>query len=514
MLDVQVELIFELRLNSPDSVRSILKLLEGLGAISPAYWGLNERKRLPWDVDAIIQGIREEMGRYLNFYWSPVYLWRTRSPKWFGSLLVGDGSISCLSFEVANGIAERRRRDFLDELEHLVAKLPVIFGAVWFARGGRARSDEKTREHYRGKWVDIDGIQLRGLPPISQRTWIGGIAAERVGVARLLGIPNTRRIREDLFQIDLTPAPPEDATESFYSVMDALVPSGMFHVGTWDPDFTVEGRPAPQVVYDAPKAPNWEPPDWIVCRGTKDAAIASGKIPPAAVERALWSVQETAPAPPAPGPLPAGWIASRETGVAAQGGDLSGRDLQAVDFSNMKVNGPVFTKCVLRGTSFAELSALNAKFDDSDASGADFRETTFLQASFARTRAKGAFFTRARLHVCSFAGAELEDADFDGAELDSSYFMKAVARGATFRRARGSLVELDDANLAGADFTEASLPSADFRGSNLAGANFARATLKGADFRGANLSGAQWTGAVLDGATFDETPPDTGVYKK
>ncbi len=514
MVDIQVELIFEQRLNSPDSVRSILQLLAGLDTLSPTYWGLNERKRLPWDVDAIVQGVRQEMTRYVGFYGSPVYLWRGRSPKWFGSLLVGDMSISRLTLEVAKGTTERRRRDFLDDLERLASKLPVVFGAVWFARGGRAMSDAKTRERYRGEGVRIGGIQLRGLPPISQRTWIGGIAAERVGVARLLGIPNTRRIREELFQIDLTPAPPEDATASFYSVMDALVPSGMFHVGTWDPDFTVEGRPAPQVVYDTPKAPNWEPLDWIVSRSTKDAAIASGKIPPAAVERALWSVQEAAAAPPAPEPLPAGWIESRETGVAAQGGDLSGRDLQAVDFSNMKVNGPVFTKCVLRGTSFAELSALNAKFDDSDASGADFRETTFLQASFARTRAKGAFFTRARLHVCSFAGAELEDADFDGAELDSSYFMKAVARGATFRRARGSLVELDDANLAGADFTEASLPSADFRGSNLAGANFTRATLKGADFRGANLTGAQWTGAMLDGATFDGPPPDTGVYKK
>lgn len=512
-MDMWVEIVFEQRLHTAQSIRSTLELLSTLGTLTPTYWGPSDRKRMPWDVDATLQHARESMDRYQGFYASAVYLWRTRSPKWFGSLLVGDMSVSHISLEVSGGLTDSRRKDIVDDLTRLVAKLPVVFGKAVLARSGRAYLDRKLYGHYVGEPVNTRGIHAEGLPPVGYRTWIGGLAAQRVGVDRILDLPHASRLRDDLLQVDLAAEPwklsPEDATDAFYAVMDKLAPSGMFHLGVWDPDFVVEGRPAPQTVYPSAAAPNWVPPDWIVSRSTKDAAIASGKIPPAAEERALAFAPPVAPAPVHVAPLPEEWLASRETGNAAQGGDLSGRDLRGADFSNMKVNRPVLDGCDLRGTPFAEFSALEAQFIAANASGADFRNVTLLQATFQRARAKGAFFTGARMHVCCFAETNLEDAEFDGAELDSSYFMGAVARGASFRRATGSLLELDDTNLAGADFTEASFPEADFRRSNLSGANFTRAKLSRADFRGADLTGARWTGAVLDGAKFDQERPNT-----
>ena len=435
-------------------------------SLAPTYWGPHERKRLPWNPNAVVERVLAKVSANSEFYAGSVELWRTRSPKWQGWLTVGDMSVNRLVLEVGGILTEERCRQIYSDLSEIVLGVPIFAG--WITQfhgggredGGQVFADQRSAGgHYISAGHDTVTVHKCGLPSLGYRTWFGKLVAERVGVDRIEHLPHVTRLRDDLFQIDLGAAPwalsLEQATRAFYSAMDLLMPSGMFYVGAWDQNYIgAHGKPVPCAVFPSPTAPNWTPPDWIVSRFTKDAAIASGKIEAPIVQDI--PVVRVAPM------LPSEWLMSRATGSAAQGGDVSGLDLREADLSRIKANGPLLNKCDLRGVPFVEFSALRARFEDANAEGADFREAHLMESSFSRANLKAAFFTGATLHICGFLHADLEGADFCGADLEASFTTGANLRNAVFRKVRGRWMELDDSNLAGADFTEAVLVGADF----------------------------------------------------
>ncbi len=192
----------------------------------------------------------------------------------------------------------------------------------------------------------------------------------------------------------------------------------------------------------------------------------------------------------------AGVVAALADGASLEDADLSGLDLQEVDFSGARLARAALNEADLSRACFD-----GATLDDADLSGCTVEGATFRSASidhtaFDEVTLEGGDFSSAHGVGASFADCALPGCSFDGASLPKADFGGATLTGATFRRAA----------MAAARFGEAKAERADFSDADLTGLHAGDACdFTGAVFRRAKLTGSNFTGATLDDADLEYT---------
>lgn len=251
-------------------------------------------------------------------------------------------------------------------------------------------------------------------------------------------------------------------------------------------------------------------------------------------------------------------IAALAAGESFNGRDLTGANLEGLDFSGRDVSDAFLEKANLGGCSFRGANAERAVFARANLAGADFEGARLAGANFGEADLSGARFTggldlteivlvRATLAKADFTGARLDKAELSEAKVDGAIFAGVKAKGLLVLRSdlrgvdlRGAELldcNLFEPNVEGVDFSRAKLNKtafvdargdgaifrdadleklrvvrvekgssfarADFRGANLRGANLRGVNLEEADFRGADLTGADLSKCNLSRANLE-----------
>lgn len=172
--------------------------------------------------------------------------------------------------------------------------------------------------------------------------------------------------------------------------------------------------------------------------------------------------------------------------------DLSGANLEGVDFSRADLDG-----ANLRGANLKNANLQSASLRQANLEGADLSNARLHKADLEGARLSGATLDRAELELAELVEAVLENAKLRGARLVSANLEEANLSGAVLEDA-----ELRGAQAAGATFARASLCRANLVRADLAVADFTEADLRGADLKESTASGATVTGARVERGAF------------
>jgi hypothetical protein len=268
MDELRVNVIFEGKTTEPALLRHVLTLVSTLEPLLPHYWGPSERKRLPWDVEAILSYVAEDKARY-RFVVSGIRLWRTKAPRYEGSVLASDRSVNSVELTFSPGPSKKHLQAIYEATERLVESVPTVFAyvqPVWREGpevDGFVRTD--VSRYVWGAGTNEVDMHTQGLMAILPRTWFGPMLVERVGRERLLGIRGAREEAWGGIRVDLVPEPWNAGFKELEAAkevaMEQLRPSGMFmEVGFKDDGGFTKKEPAPK----------WTPPDWVMRAKRKD----------------------------------------------------------------------------------------------------------------------------------------------------------------------------------------------------------------------------------------------------
>ena len=198
------------------------------------------------------------------------------------------------------------------------------------------------------------------------------------------------------------------------------------------------------------------------------------------------------------------------SGITIRNANLSGFDLQKVDFTNANLSGANFKGADLSNANleFAELTAANfegANISDAKLVNAILFAANLIGANITGSNLTGADLVGCEMYCANLWSSNLERADLTGADLTGANLIRAKLRKANLneinlRCANLWSAELTDANLFEANLSGANLIKAILRGTNLKNSILNSTNLSFADLTEANVSGANLTNIILNGA--------------
>lgn len=243
--------------------------------------------------------------------------------------------------------------------------------------------------------------------------------------------------------------------------------------------------------------------------------------------------------------------------------DLSGRELDGIDFSGCLLEQVNFRGASLKGANLTGAVIVRADFTNADCSGADFSQanigastyqnTDFSQATLAETRLSGSHFEQCRFRGATISDPELLDVtinncDFSQATLKNWILLELKMSGNNFSEASLSGISFLKSTVADCEFTQTSMPSTiwsdtkikggtfsgadmtsncflaeesdctydhlNFSGATLAKANLQKLSFKHADFSNAVLDSANLTSADLTQANMENISGKQATLRK
>lgn len=263
MNEIEVKVIFDGKTSDQAFLRHILTTLRELEPFAPDYWGPHERKREPWDINAILALVATDKARYTKFLSSSITVWRTSPPRYQGAVNAADQTVNRMGFSFSPGPAAKHLKAIYDATDQLVQSVPTIFAYVhpmWHKGPEADAVAKKDLSGYTwGREASEHSILAEGMPAINARTWFGSLLVERVGRARLLALEGARESESGVIRVDLLPEPWSaslvDLVRRKQEVMHYLRPSGMF----MDVEIDERGK-----YTKTDPAPKWTPPDWTL----------------------------------------------------------------------------------------------------------------------------------------------------------------------------------------------------------------------------------------------------------
>lgn len=100
-------------------------------------------------------------------------------------------------------------------------------------------------------------------------------------------------------------------------------------------------------------------------------------------------------------------------------------DLSETDFSNITVEGAVFSDVDLTSSSFADSQLTDVKFAGCDLTSVDFTRTKLIECTFTESVLNGADFSYSTVQYCGFPDSDLAGAIIREADLTNSDFTMA-----------------------------------------------------------------------------------------
>jgi hypothetical protein len=267
--ELDVIVIFDGATTDPAFLRHILTTLSGLDPMAPTYWGPHERKRLPWDIDAILAFVADDKVRYSRFLRSSITLWRTKPPRFQGALNTADQTVNRVTFKFSPGPSAKHLRAVYEATERLVHSLPTIYAHVhpiWRAGADvEGFTEEQVSEYVWGVHTNEHDMLTKGVPSIQARTWFGPLLVARIGRDLLLGVDGAVEEEGGIVRVDLAAEPWNASFKELAprkaEVIAHLRPSGMFMDVECDDRGGFKKRDP---------APRWTPPDWVLRAKRKD----------------------------------------------------------------------------------------------------------------------------------------------------------------------------------------------------------------------------------------------------
>ena len=187
-------------------------------------------------------------------------------------------------------------------------------------------------------------------------------------------------------------------------------------------------------------------------------------------------------------------------GFSLQNMELSGENLERMDFACSRMISAKFMGSLLRGANFSDARLYEADFRHTDLESTDFDRAYLLHANLVEANLK---YSHAK--QSDFQFADLRAANLDSANWDNANLRRADLRNATLKHSFFNNVNFDQTFLNNACLIGANLFGATFRNASLRNANLRSANLRHVDFRGADLSGACFRNCNLDGADLRDT---------
>ena len=173
--------------------------------------------------------------------------------------------------------------------------------------------------------------------------------------------------------------------------------------------------------------------------------------------------------------------------------DLSGMQLEGLDFNSAYLEQVNFKGAGLKGADFSHAVLARANFEDADLTGANFEGANIgavhaLRANFTGANLKSAKLSRGNFTRADFTGADLQgiealeiivqDADFTGAHMPKMIFIELDVSGTVFVKA----------DLSASVFLKCRVKDADFSSSRMHRCSFVDSPLKNVKFMGADFS--------------------------
>ncbi|MCI5083953.1 MAG: pentapeptide repeat-containing protein [Saprospiraceae bacterium] len=183
------------------------------------------------------------------------------------------------------------------------------------------------------------------------------------------------------------------------------------------------------------------------------------------------------------------------------------RGLLLLALSQMQMDTALFGS-IKRSISFAkaDLSGMNLQgidFSNIDLEEAELQEVNLAGANLTNANLRGATMKRVQADEGNFAKANCREADMSWAELNSTKWPEADVRGVIFENAKLRKADFKTANLQWANFVGAQLKNADFSGVDLYGGDMSRANLTSASLDSAYLKSVSLNGTFLKDATMN-----------
>jgi hypothetical protein len=255
MDELRVNVSFEGRTEDPTLLRHVLTTLGSLEPLAPQYWGRHDRKREPWDIEAILASFARFLGG--------LQLWRTKAPRYQGIVSVSKRSVGSVRLTFAPGPSPKHLEALYTATESLVQSVPMLFAFVhpiW--RDGpevAGTPREEISQYIVGANTNLVDVCKLGLQSVFSRTWFGPMLADRIGRERLLGIEGIKQDDRGGVRFDLVSEPWKATFKELAcrkkEVMRHLQSSGMF--------MDIEcGNDGNYRTYE--RAPNWICPDWVM----------------------------------------------------------------------------------------------------------------------------------------------------------------------------------------------------------------------------------------------------------
>lgn len=167
--------------------------------------------------------------------------------------------------------------------------------------------------------------------------------------------------------------------------------------------------------------------------------------------------------------------------------NLSGWDLQGIDFRNAYLPEANFRGANLRGANLSGATLQGADFAQSNIENTNFMDSRLDGSNFSRCEGMGAYFNNATMVGCNFSSAIMECADFTNTKVAGGKFREAFLVQAKFTNSDLDCAIMRYVNASEAIFNGANLQQADCRDTNFKYAQFREANLNGAGMRKANL---------------------------
>jgi|GEM_PF-498189 len=177
--------------------------------------------------------------------------------------------------------------------------------------------------------------------------------------------------------------------------------------------------------------------------------------------------------------------------------DLSGENLEGIDFSECFLEQVNFNGANLKGANFSKAILARAELVNGDFSGANFEKANIgavnaVGANFSNTNLKSAKLSKGNFQNANFQNAVLEDiesleividnADFSETHMPRAAFIELEITGAKFIKADINTAAFIKCSVKNSEFSESIMDKCAFVDTNLENCNFVKASLANACF--------------------------------
>jgi len=230
---VQVEMLGTNPLNDEALFTELLDVIESSSEFAPQFWSLEERGKLPYNRDNILDKIKMvELGSYAD-----IYLKRNKAAKYFGSIDVGPKQY--IEFEFDPKLNSKHYPALFEFADRLVQVFKPDVASVHIDTPVYPRPFESS-EHKNSRIVSsaaslapVDYFKV-GPKGLAMRTYLGSHYVKQFGQELLLSTPKTQTKLQSWggIRLDLSEAPWElteqALIEHWQTAMAHLRPAKVF----------------------------------------------------------------------------------------------------------------------------------------------------------------------------------------------------------------------------------------------------------------------------------------------